>query len=244
MTRLVVAPDAATAGEAAADLVQEALAARPGPVLGVATGSSPLGIWAALARRHLDLHAVTAFALDEYLGLPPGHPESYRAVVDREIVQVLGLEPARVHTPDAQGDPEAAARSYEQAIVDAGGVDIQVLGIGRNGHIGFNEPGSSLAAPTHVAELSDATRRDNARFFRSLDEVPTRCITQGVGTILRARRIVLIALGGTKADALAAALDGPVTSSLPASALQLHPDVVIVADEAAVGRLSRRQVAS
>lgn len=244
MTRVVIVPDAAAAGEAGAEIIHAAVAARPELVLGVATGSSPLGIWSALARRGVELGGVTAFALDEYLGLPPGHPESYRCVVDREITRPLGLDPDRVHTPDAHGDPEAAARSYEAAIVAAGGVDLQVLGIGRNGHIAFNEPGSSLAAPTHVAELSPQTRRDNARFFPSLADVPTRCITQGIGTILRARRLLLIALGAAKADALAAALDGPVTSSLPASAVQLHPDVVVVADEAAAERLARQRVTS
>lgn len=244
MTRLIVLANAAAAGETGADLIEAAVAADPALVLGVATGSSPLGIWAALARRRLDVSRVSAFALDEYLGLPPDHPESYRAVVARDIIRPLGLDPARVRTPDAQGDPEAAARDYEAAIVDAGGVDLQVLGIGRNGHIGFNEPGSSLAAPTHVAELSAETRRDNARYFSSLEDMPTRCITQGIGTILRARRLVLIALGEAKAQAVAAAIDGPVTSSLPASALQLHPDATVLVDPAAASCLARHRVAS
>lgn len=244
MTRVVIVPDGAAAGEVGADLIEAAVTSRPGLVLGVATGSSPLGIWAALARRRLDLGGISAFALDEYLGLPPGHPQSYRSVVDREIVRPLGLDPRRVHIPETHGDPEDAARAYEEAIAAAGGVDLQVLGIGRNGHIGFNEPGSSLAAPTHIAELSDETRRDNARFFPSLGDVPTRCITQGVGTILRARRLVLIALGESKAPSLSAAITGPVTSSLPASAIQLHPDVVVIADEAAGALLASHRVAS
>jgi glucosamine-6-phosphate deaminase len=238
MADVIIVADLPAAGAAAAALIATALSHKSDLVLGVATGSTPLPIWSALAALHLDLSRVSAFALDEYLGLPPGHTESYAAVVHREITVPLGLDPRRVHTPEAHADVQDAPAAYESAIRAAGGVDVQVLGIGRNGHIGFNEPGSSLSGRTHLANLSTQTRRDNSRFFESLDQVPTRCITQGVGTILEARRLILVASGRRKADAVAAALEGPVTASVPASALQLHPDVVAIVDEDAATGLS------
>lgn len=236
--RLMVVDDPAAAGEAAAGLIAEEAAARPQLVLGVATGSTPEPVWQALAARRLDLSAARAFALDEYVGLPPGHPQSYRAVVEREIAVPLGLARARVRVPGDDGDDDAAPARFERDLARAGGVDVQVLGIGRNGHIAFNEPGSPLDSRTRIAPLAAATRRDNARFFASLDEVPTHCITQGIGTILEARRIVLLAFGEAKAEAVAAALDGPVTSTVPASALQLHRDVVVLLDRAAASTMA------
>jgi glucosamine-6-phosphate deaminase len=212
-------------------------------VLGVATGSTPLSTWAALAERHLDLSGLTAFALDEYLGLEPGHPQSFEAVVDREITRLLGLDPRAVHVPTAAGeDPDRAAAAYEERIRQAGGIDVQVLGIGGNGHLAFNEPGSPTTSTTRVARLADQTRRDNARFFDSLDEVPTHAITQGLATILRARTLLLLAFGPRKAEALAAALEGPVTTAVPASVVQWHPDAIVIADEAAAARLSTSRV--
>lgn len=238
MADVIIVPDLHAAGATAATLIAAALAQKPDMVLGVATGSTPLPIWSALAAMHLDMSGVSAFALDEYLDLPPGHPQSYAAVVRREIAARLALDPRKVHIPGAHADLPDAAAEYESAIRAAGGIDIQVLGIGRNGHIGFNEPGSSLSGRTRIANLSAQTRRDNARFFASVDHVPTRCITQGVGTILDARRLILVASGERKSDAVAAALEGPVTASVPASALQLHPDVVAILDEEAASRLS------
>ncbi len=238
MTRVVIADGVAAAAEFAADLIAAEIVARPDLVLGVATGSTPLPTWRALARRGLDLGELRAFALDEYLGLAPGHPQLYSEVIDREITSTLALDPARVHTPATDGDLDEAPARYEAAIEAAGGVDVQVLGIGRNGHIGFNEPGSSLSAPTHIARLSEQTRYDNARFFASLDEVPTWCITQGIGTIRRARRLLLLAFGEHKAEAVAAAVEGPVSAGVPASAIQLHPDVTVVVDEMAAKDLA------
>lgn len=238
MADVIIVPHLHAGGAAAATLIAAVLSPKPDMVLGVATGSTPLPIWSALAAMRLDMSRVSAFALDEYLDLPPGHPESYAAVVHREIAVPLGLNPRKVHTPDAQADLRDAPSAYESAIRAAGGIDVQVVGIGRNGHIGFNEPGSSLSGRTHIANLAAQTRRDNARFFESFDQVPTRCITQGVGTILDARRLILVASGRRKADAVAAALEGPVTASVPASALQLHPDVVAIVDEDAASRLS------
>jgi len=233
---IVNGPDAA--GELAADLIADLVRAKPEAVLGLATGSSPLPVWHSLAERDVDLSRVRGFALDEYVGLPTGHPESYRAVITREVVDPLGLTPSLVRVPGDDGGPIAlAGESYERAIIEAGGVDLQVLGIGRTGHIGFNEPGSSLASLTRVKTLTAATRLDNARFFESPDEVPMHCITQGLGTILRARHLVLLAFGEAKADAVAGALEGPVSASLPGSVVQLHPNVTVIVDEPAASKL-------
>lgn len=178
------------------------------------------------------------FALDEYVGLPPEHPESYRSVITREVVEALGLTPSLVRVPTDEGPIERAGENYERAIVEAGGVDLQVLGIGSTGHIGFNEPGSSFASLTRVKTLTQQTRLDNARFFDSLDQVPTHCVTQGLGTILRARHLILLAFGAKKAAALAGAVEGPLTASLPGSAIQLHPRVTVIVDEAAAAELA------
>jgi len=236
MAEVVILPDADAVGALAADLLASVVRERPDAVLGLATGSTPLTTYRALAALGLDLSAVRGFALDEYVGLPTGHPQSYRAVIDREAVQPLGLTPSLVAVPG--GDPiETAGEDYERRLVDAGGVDVQILGIGRTGHIGFNEPGSSFASTTRVKTLTEATRRDNARFFDGPDEVPRHCITQGLGTILRARHLVLLAFGAAKAEAVAAAVEGPVTASCPGSAIQLHPRVSVLLDEPAASAL-------
>lgn len=238
MAEVVILDSREQAGELGAEFVARLVAATPDAVLGLATGSTPLPLWHALAARALDLSRVRGFALDEYIGLPPGHPESYRAVITREVVEPLGLTPSLVHVPGDDGGPvEGAGARYEAAIAAAGGVDIQVLGIGRTGHIGFNEPGSSLASATRVKTLTEQTRLDNARFFDSLHDVPRHCITQGLGTILRARHLLLFAFGEAKAEAIAGAVEGPVSSSLPGSAIQLHPLVTVIVDEAAASRL-------
>lgn len=254
MTEVVIVPSAAVAGALVADAVLALVAARRDAVLGVATGSTPLPVYEALRPHAAELGDVRAFALDEYVGLAPGHPQSYRAVVDREVVAPLGLDPARVRVPGDDVDHEAirlgggsAARDralatagdrFEAALVAAGGVDLQLLGIGATGHIGFNEPGSSFASLTRVKTLTERTRADNARFFATRDEVPHHCITQGLGTIRRARHLVLLAFGASKAAAIAGAVEGPVTASLPGSAIQLHPHVTVLIDEAAASRLA------
>jgi len=238
MAEVVIVRDEHEAGALAADRIAALVARTPDAVLGLATGSTPLPVWAALRERGVDLSRVRGFALDEYLGLPAGHPESYRAVIDREVVAPLGMDPTLVRVPGDDGGPiETAGARYEAAIRAAGGVDLQILGIGRTGHIGFNEPGSSLASRTRVKTLTDATRADNARFFASPDDVPRHCLTQGLGTILDARELVLLAFGENKADAVAGAVEGPVSASLPGSAIQLHPEVTVLVDEAAASRL-------
>jgi glucosamine-6-phosphate deaminase len=240
MAEVIIVESAERAGELAAAAIASLVDRKPDAVLGLATGSTPLTTWSALAARGLDMAGVRGFALDEYVGLPPGHPESYRAVITREVVEPLGLTPELVHVPGGSGAADTldrAAAEYEDAITAAGGVDLQVLGIGRTGHIGFNEPGSSFASRTRVKTLTEQTRIDNARFFDSVDDVPMHCITQGLGTILEARHLVLLAFGEAKAAAVAGAVEGPVTASLPGSAIQLHPHVSVILDEAAASRL-------
>ncbi|MFJ2509261.1 glucosamine-6-phosphate deaminase [Arthrobacter citreus] len=227
--QVLVASSVQDLGMAAADAVLDRLAARANPVLGIATGSSPLPLYEQLARRSRELPRLRGFALDEYLGLPPGHPQSYREVVRREVVEPLGLDPDDVQVPNgAAADPERAAADYDELIRAAGGIDVQILGIGGNGHLAFNEPGSALDSRTRVVELTASTREANARFFPSLGDVPAQALTQGLGTIREARSLILLASGSGKADAVAAALTGPVTPRVPASVLQLHPDVTVL----------------
>ncbi len=227
----------AALGQAGADVVLQALASSD-PVIGVATGSSPSPLYAALAASGVDFSPATWFALDEYVGLPPGHPQSYAEVLRREIIEPLGLDPQRVHLPDPHRvDLQDAARRYEQQIAAAGGIDLQILGIGRNGHLAFNEPGAALDSRTRLETLTEDTRRANQRFFDSLEEVPTHCLTQGLGTILEARHLLLIARGPEKAEALSRALTGPVSTDCPASVLQTHGHVTVLADDAAASLL-------
>lgn len=241
---IVILPDGAAVGAAAAARIAAVVRRRPEAVLGLATGSSPLGAYGALAglvaRGEVDLSRVSAFALDEYVGLTPESPQSYAATIRRDAVEPLGLDPARVRVPPGDAvDLEAGALEYDRAIREAGGVDVQLLGIGANGHIGFNEPTSSFASRTRIKTLAPRTREDNARFFDGdLDQVPLHCITQGLGTILEARQLLLVAQGEAKAAAVAAAVEGPLTAMVPASALQLHPDAIVLLDEAAASRLT------
>ncbi len=240
---IVDGPD--EAGTLVGDAVAALLRARPDAVLGLATGSSPLAVYRDLARRRasgeVTLASARAFLLDEYIGLPEGHAESYRTFIARELERNVDFAPGAVRGPDVQATgPEllASCRAYEDAIAAAGGVDLQLLGIGTDGHIGFNEPGSSLASRTRIKTLTDQTRADNARFFASVDDVPRHVVTQGVGTILDARHLVLLAFGAAKAEAVARAVEGPVTAMVPGSALQLHPHATVVVDEPAAARLS------
>jgi glucosamine-6-phosphate deaminase len=238
VAEVVIVDSQTAAGEITADAVTALVGRNPNAVLGLATGSTPLSSYAAIALRGLDLTHVRGFALDEYVGLPAGHPESYRAVITREVVEPLGMTPALVRVPGDDGGPlEGAGERYEADLVAAGGVDIQLLGIGSTGHIGFNEPGSSFGSRTRIKTLTERTRADNARFFASPDEVPLHCLTQGLGTILRARHLILLAFGESKAPAIAAAIEGPLTASAPGSAVQLHAHVTVIIDEAAATQL-------
>lgn len=240
MAEVIIVGSPAEAGELVADEIARLIRVDREAVLGLATGSTPLPVYEALRPRlaGVDLSGVRGFALDEYVGLDARHPQSYRSVIAREVVEPLGLDPGRVQVPDGALDGiEHAGEDYERALHDAGGVDLQLLGIGTDGHIGFNEPGSSFASLTRVKTLTAQTREDNARFFDGTDDVPMHCITQGLGTILRARHLVLLAFGEGKASAVAGAVEGPVTASLPGSALQLHAHATVVVDEAAASQL-------
>jgi len=229
----------------AADAIERLVSERPEAVLGLATGSSPLPVYGELIARHRagtgpSYAQVRCFTLDEYVGLPPGHPQTYRATIARELTDDLGLRADQVAGPDPapEGLPTAGER-YERALHEAGGVDLQVLGIGSDGHLAFNEPGSSLASLTRIKTLTEQTRQDNARFFGSPDEVPRHVLTQGLATILRARHLLLMAIGESKAEAIAAAVEGPVSASCPASVLQMHPHVSLLVDPAAAAGLLR-----
>lgn len=239
---VVILPGGGAIGAAAADAVEALLRRKPGAVLGLATGSSPLPVYDELARRHadqgLELSSAAAFTLDEYVGLPPGHPQSYREVIRREFTNRVDIDPSHVHSPDGGAeDIPAACAAYERAIQDAGGVDLQLLGVGTDGHLAFNEPTSSLASRTRIKTLTEQTRKDNARFFDHPDEVPGHVITQGLGTIMEARHVVLVATGGQKAQAVHNLVEGPVAASCPATLLQFHPHATILIDDAAASGL-------
>jgi glucosamine-6-phosphate deaminase len=233
----------------AADTVEAVVRRKPAAVLGLATGSTPLPTYRELIRRSRtgtgpSYAAVTCFNLDEYVGLPAPdggvHEQSYRATIARELTDGLGIGPGQVNGPDPGPDGLATAgERYEALIAAAGGIDVQLLGIGSDGHLAFNEPGSSLASRTRIKTLTAQTRKDNARFFGSPDEVPNHVLTQGLGTILEARHLLLIVTGESKAGAVAAAVEGPVSASCPASVLQLHPHVTVLLDPAAAARLER-----
>ncbi|GHJ35885.1 glucosamine-6-phosphate deaminase [Streptomyces sp. TS71-3] len=240
---VVIVPDAEAGGELIAEAMAQLLRRKSDAVLGVATGSTPLPVYEALAAKAgsgaVDVSRARIAQLDEYVGLPADHPESYRSVLGRQVLEPLGLGPEAFMGPDGgAADIPAACLAYEEALEKAGGVDLQLLGIGTDGHIGFNEPCSSLASRTRIKTLTEQTRIDNARFFDGeIDQVPRHVITQGIGTILQARHVVLLATGAGKASAVAASVEGPVAAICPASALQLHPHATVVVDEAAAAKL-------
>jgi glucosamine-6-phosphate deaminase len=229
-------------GALAADTLVRLLTDKPDAVLGLATGSSPLGVYRELAGRYrageVSFARARGFLLDEYVGLPADHPQRYRSVIARELEEHVDLPADAVSGPDGLADDvPAACAAYEKAIADAGGADLQLLGIGTDGHVGFNEPGSSLRSRTRIKTLTSQTRADNARFFATAEDVPRHVLTQGLGTISDARHLVLLATGEVKADAVRAMVEGPVSAMCPASVLQLHPHVTVMLDEAASSRL-------
>jgi glucosamine-6-phosphate deaminase len=229
--------------ELVADAVEQLVRVKPAAVVGLATGSSPLPSYAELVARHRagtapSYDAVRWFLLDEYVGLPQGHPQSYRATIARELTDDLGVSDVHAPDPSPDGLPTAGER-YERDLAEAGGVDLQILGIGSDGHLAFNEPGSSLTSRTRIKTLTRQTRADNARFFGEAEGVPTHVLTQGLGTILQARHLVVIATGEAKAFAVASAVEGPLSASCPASVLQWHPHVTVLVDDAAAARLDR-----
>jgi glucosamine-6-phosphate deaminase len=231
--------------KAAAAVVADLVNHKPNAVLGFATGSSPVGLYQELARLHhkegLDFSKVTTFNLDEYVGLAGGHPQSYRRFMNEKLFNHLNVPVQNTHVPSGTStNPKAFCEWYEKQIRDAGGIDLQVLGIGSDGHIAFNEPGSSLGSRTRMVTLTEQTIDDNARFFKKKADVPRHAISMGVGTILEARKLLMVVNGKNKAPALAAAIEGPITSMITASALQLHPDVIVFVDEDAAAQLKMR----
>ncbi|MBX6365991.1 MAG: glucosamine-6-phosphate deaminase [Gemmatimonadetes bacterium] len=239
---VVIKDDYAAISAEAARLVANRLRKKPDLVLGLATGSTPLGLYDELVRLHreegLDFSKVTTFNLDEYVGLSPDHPQSYHHFMQVHLFSRINLQPRFTHVPDGLAlDIEDHCAWYEAQIRRYGGIDLQVLGIGANGHLAFNEPGSSLGSRTRVKTLTQKTREDNARFFGTVDDVPRYAITMGIGTIMEARELLLVATGEVKADAIAAAVEGPITAMVPASIVQMHPRAFLIVDRAAASRL-------
>ena len=228
----------------AAHLIADVIRRNPRAAIGLATGGTPLGTYQELIRMHedegLDFSQVISFNLDEYVGLQKDNEQSYHYFMWENLFKHINITSANVHIPDGlASDLKEACDEYEIEIDDHGGIDVQLLGIGRNGHIAFNEPGSSLGSRTRIKTLTEKTRQDNARFFNSIDEVPKYCVTMGIGTILEARKLILLANGENKAEAIQATLEGPITVSVPASAIQFHPDVTVIIDRAAASKLTR-----
>ena len=232
---------AADAGAAAATIIATIVRRHPRPVIGLATGSSPLPLYDALVKENLDLSGAQGFALDEYVGLPDGDARSYAHFIETEVIERLGMSPDLVHVPRAGPLEDGAGTLFENAIRQANGIDVQILGIGSNGHIGFNEPGSSFSSRTRVVTLAESTRASNARFFASPEDVPRKAITQGLATIFEARHLLLIAHGEGKASAVQRAIHGPISQDFPASMIQFHPSVTVVLDHAASSKLTPQQ---
>ncbi|NOZ61779.1 MAG: glucosamine-6-phosphate deaminase [Calditrichaeota bacterium] len=229
----------------AAQLIAELIRKKPDCVLGFATGSTPLGTYKELIRLHreegLDFSKITTFNLDEYVGLPPSHSQSYHYFMWENLFKHINVDRRFVHIPQGMADDvELFCEWYEQKIEESGGLDMQILGIGGNGHIAFNEPGSSLGSRTRIKTLDELTKRDNARFFEQDEEVPKYAITMGVGTIMDAKELLLLASGTQKADAIKQTVEGPITALYPATIVQMHRKATIVCDEEAASLLTRK----
>lgn len=244
--RITIVKDYDEMSKKAAEIISKQIRTKPDSVLGFATGGTPIGTYKELVRMHkeegLDFSRITTFNLDEYYGLGPDHPQSYHYFMFSNLFNHVNIDPKRVHIPDGLAkDVEAFCKKYEEEIKKAGGIDLQLLGIGRDGHIAFNEPGSSLTSRTRLVALAEETIKDNARFFEKEEDVPRFAITMGCGTIMEAKKILLLANGEAKSDAVAAFIEGPITSQITASILQMHPDVTVIIDEAAASKLKRKE---
>lgn len=243
--KLVIVKDYNDMSKQAAKLIAEEVTRNPKTVLGLATGGTPVGMYRELVSLHqqdgVDFSQAQSFNLDEYVGLPSLHPQSYRTYMNENLFAHINLPEEKTHVPQGDAeDLEAECKRYEQAIAQAGGIDIQVLGIGNNGHIGFNEPGSTKDTTTRVVALTQSTMEANARYFDSIQEVPTQAVSMGIQTILGAKKIILLASGEAKAQAVSQMLEGELTADVPASLLQLHPDVTVIVDEEAASALSAK----
>lgn len=241
--RVTVYPDAATAARVVAARLAKRLQDKPDMVFGFATGRTPIALYEELGRltaaRGLDWSKVTTFNLDEFVGVHPESPGSYRRFMEEHLFRFTNIRPERINFLVGTADPDEEFERYERAILEAGGIDVQILGIGTNGHIGFNEPAPGLEARTHRVTLKAETRRSNAALFGGqVDQVPTEALSMGMATILHARTLILLATGRSKASCVERLVNGPITPALPASFLQLHRDVDIMVDDAA-GELLR-----
>jgi glucosamine-6-phosphate deaminase len=240
--RFYVTEDYAQMSRRAASIIAAQVASKPDCVLGLATGSSPVGAYENLVKWNKD--GIISFAevhsvnLDEYIGLSPEHEQSYRFFMQDNLFNHVDIKPENTNVPNGlAADPEQAAADYEKIIASLGGVDLQLLGMGHNGHIAFNEPCDEFIMDTHVVELTESTIKANARFFASMDEVPRKAMTMGIRSIMKARKILVVVAGADKAEAVYKSFAGPVTPQVPASILQLHADVTVVGDKAAMSKL-------
>ena len=241
MAKVIICKDYEEASDKAFEEFKQYL--QPGKVLGLATGSTPLGLYARMVKDHKEngtsYKDIKSFNLDEYVNLPITHPESYYAFMHRNLFDQIDIPEENTHVPSGLGDLEAGAKKYDE-MIDASPVDCQILGIGSDGHIAFNEPGTAFDSPTHVTDLAESTIKDNARFFDfDMSKVPTQAVTQGIGTIMKAKNIIIICTGANKANAVKAMLEGPVDVSCPASILQKHNSVTVILDEAAAALLNK-----
>lgn len=243
---VIITEDYEEMSDQTAQYVLSYLQQKPDMVLGLATGSTPVGTYERMIRAcsedKADFSQVTTFNLDEYVGLPPDHEQSYRYFMDDNLFNHINVPEENTHVPDGQADDlKGYCQKYEKMIQNAGGIDLQVLGIGRDGHLGFNEPGSSLGGRTQIVALAPETIEDNSRFFEDADDVPRFAITMGIKTILDARMCLMLASGESKAEAVKNCVEGPVSASCTASSLQMHPNAVVVLDEAAASQLDRAE---
>jgi len=239
---IIIQPDSQHASQVAARIVGRLVKEKPHAVFGFATGNTPLQLYKNLVRMHreedLDFGGVTAFNLDEYVGVPPVHPSSFHSYMWAHLFSQINISRERVHIPDGlAADIPAVCRNYEQAIKSAGGIDIQIMGIGTNGHLGFNEPTSSFYSRTRIKTLTEETRLNNAAAFGGQDNVPLHVVTMGLGTILESRMCLLMAFGRKKAKAIALTAEGPLTSMVPGTVLQLHPRAILILDKEAASEL-------
>ena len=240
--RILKVKDPAEVGKLAADMYEALIASKPACLLGLATGSTPLPLYRELIEREkagrIDFSRVRSANLDEYKGLSGDHDQSYRYFMQKNLFDHISIKPENTIVPDGlTTDAEAMCRAYEQQIEEWGGIDLQLLGLGHSGHIGFNEPDDHFPATTHETGLVELTRQANKRFFASIDDVPTAAYTMGIGTVMSARKVLMVVTGADKAEILKKSFFGPVTPEVPASILQFHPDVTVICDEAAASLL-------
>lgn len=243
---VIICPTTESANLLTAQLIADSVKVKPTSVLGLATGRTPEGVYARLGQLHqetgLDFSKITTFNLDEYIGIPTTHPQSFRAFMERELFSKTNIRRENTHLPNGMAtDLEAECQRYETAIAAAGGIDVQLLGIGLNGHLAFNEPLSSLTSRTRAKALTPETRRQNEHAFGSLEQVPTRAVTVGVGTVLESRWAILLATGASKAEIVRKAVEGPLCAIVTASALQMHRRCTVIVDEAAAAQLEMKE---